>query len=174
MPANLVNLDNLQRPLELRQGRRCYTSQGNSRDVKAISLNDAKKATQRPFSCNLFGFSFFFFHEVMYGDSIFPWRSCLRSRFNAGVNDPQKQWKDDCDRAMSSSRQLVEHHHGEADQQWPFMAYAPKLKIGNMDLSALYTCKMLFRNFCVCLYGNLTSERFGVTPPVLEVHAALP
>jgi len=44
MAANLVNLDNLQRPLELRQGRRCYTSQGNSRDVKAISLNDAKKA----------------------------------------------------------------------------------------------------------------------------------
>ena len=43
MAANLVNLDNLQRPLELREGRGYYTSQGNSRDAKAISLKDAKK-----------------------------------------------------------------------------------------------------------------------------------
>ena len=44
MAANFVDLGNLQRPLELRQGRRYYRSQSNSRDVNAISLNDAKKA----------------------------------------------------------------------------------------------------------------------------------
>jgi len=110
--------------------------------------------------------------KVMYGDSIFPWRDCLRSRHHATIADPLKVWKDDVDRGLSSSRELVEHHYGEADQQWPYMAYDPKLKIGNKDLASLYTSKMLLRNFYVCLYGNKTSERFANTPPELEAYAA--
>jgi hypothetical protein len=109
--------------------------------------------------------------HVMYGDSIFPWRTCLRSRYHASVADPAKAWKDDVDSAMSSGRQCVEHHYGEADQLWPFMAFHKKLIIKNMDLASLYTAKMLLRNFYVCLYGNKTSERFGCKPPELEVYA---
>ena len=108
----------------------------------------------------------------MYGDSIFPWRDCLRSRHHATIADPLKVWKGDVDRGLSSSRDLVEHHYGEADQQWPYMAYDPKLKIGNKDLASLYTSKMLLRNFYVCLYGNKTSERFANTPTELEAYAA--
>ena len=108
----------------------------------------------------------------MYGDSIFPWRDCLRARMNASPADPMKTWKDCVDFAMSSSRQLVEHHYGEADQLWPFMTYDKKMKIGNMDLGALYTCKTLFRNFYTCLYENKTSDRFKCRPPILEEYAA--
>ena len=32
--------------------------------------------------------------KVMYGDSIFPWRDCLRARMNASPADPMKTWKD--------------------------------------------------------------------------------
>jgi hypothetical protein len=110
--------------------------------------------------------------KVMYGDSIFPWRSCLRSPFHASAVAANKVWKDKVDKAMSSARECVEHHYGEADMQWPFMAYSAKLKIVNMDLASLYTCKMLLRNFHVCLYGNLTSERFKCRPMELEVYAS--
>ena len=109
--------------------------------------------------------------RVMYGDSIFPWRTCLRSRYNASIFDPRKDWKDDVDAAMSSVRELVEHHYGEADQMWPFMAYEKKLKISNMPLKAIYTSKMFLRNCYVCLYGNKTSERFNCQPPILEDYA---
>jgi len=110
--------------------------------------------------------------RCMYGDSIFPWRTCLRSRFHASAGAPHKVWKDKVDKAMSSARECVEHHYGEADMQWPFMAYSAKLKIVNMDLASLYTSKVLLRNFYVCLYGNLTSERFNCKPMELEEYAA--
>ena len=110
--------------------------------------------------------------KVMYGDSIFPWRSCLRARHGANAQDPQKAWKDRVDKSMSSARELVEHHYGEADSYFPFMSYSKKLKVVNMDLASLYTCKVLLRNFYPCLYGNKTPERFNCQPVSLEVYAA--
>ena len=76
------------------------------------------------------------------------------------------------DAALSSVRETVEHHYGQADEQWPFMSYDRKLKISNMPLGAIYSTKMILRNFHVCLIGNLTSERFGISPPLLEQYAA--
>lgn len=109
-------------------------------------------------------------HKLMYGDSIFPWRTHLRARHNAPAGDADKRKKDIIDRAMSSGRQMVEHHYGEAGNLFPFMRYKYKIKIQKMNLKGLYIGKMLLRNMYVCLYGNKTSKRFECTPPVLEAY----
>ena len=111
-------------------------------------------------------------HRLMYGDAIFPWRNHLRSRHNASVADARKVWKDDCDESLSSARMLVENHYAQANMLFPFMSYEPKLKVLNMNLAALYTVKVLFRNMHVCMNENLTSQRFNCVPPTLEGYMA--
>ena len=55
---------------------------------------------------------------------------------------------------------------------WPFFTgwlhahgITIKLKILNMNLGALYACKVLPRNMIVCLSENLASMRFDCEPP---------
>ena len=64
----------------------------------------------------------------------------------------------DCDEALSLTRMLVKDHYGQADMLFLFISYSTKLKILNMNLGAIYTCKVSMRFYC--------------EPPVLEVWAA--
>ena len=46
------------------------------------------------------------------------------------------------------------------------------MKVLNMNLAALYTLKVLFRNIHVCMDENLTSQRFDCVPPTPEEYMA--
>ena len=107
-------------------------------------------------------------HHLGYGDSIFPWRPHLRSKHGASAADVNKAYKDDVDEAMSSVRMLIENHFAQADALFPFMSYSRKLNISNMNLGAMYTCKVILRNMHVMVTENLTSDRMNVEPPELE------
>lgn len=103
----------------------------------------------------------------MYGDSIFPNGPHLKSRHHAQLGNPNKDWLDIEDNAMSSARMAVEHHYGESDQFFPMTKCKLKLKISQQSFN-LYYSRVLLRNMYVCLYHNKTSLRFNCPPPSLD------
>jgi hypothetical protein len=107
--------------------------------------------------------------KKMYGDSIYPFMSHLRSRHGPNNATPQQRSED---LALSSCRETIEHSYGEASQLFPYLNYHEKLKISNQPVGAIYFTKLLFRNMYNCLYHNNTSKRFRCPPPTLEAYMA--
>ena len=107
--------------------------------------------------------------KKMYGDSIYPFMSHLRSRH--GPNNPTPMQRSE-DLALSSCRECIEHSYGESSQLFPYLNYHEKLKLANQPLGAIYFTKLLFRNMYNCLYHNNTSKRFNCPPPTLEEYMA--
>jgi hypothetical protein len=60
------------------------------------------------------------YQYIGYADSIYPNSSHLYRKHAAAANHPQKAKMDAEDEAMSSVRELVEHHYGELDLLFPY------------------------------------------------------
>jgi DDE superfamily endonuclease len=101
----------------------------------------------------------------MYGDSIFPWMSCLLSRYR-GENVSDIELLEN--RKMSSCRQHVEWHYGEIKMMFPFVDYENKQQLLKCPVTETFVTAMLLRNCHVCLNENKTSKYFSCSPPSLE------
>ena len=98
----------------------------------------------------------------MYGDSIYPWRTHLRSRHGPPGADYLLPEQLAHDRGMRSCREAIEWSFQEADLLFPFMTYKEKMKVRGMPLREIYFTKSLLRNCYNCLYHSKASKYFGV------------
>ena len=88
----------------------------------------------------------------VYGDPAYPLRVHLQAPFRQGVRfTPQM-----CayNKSMSEVRVSVEWLFGDIANYFKFLDFKKNLKIEN-----------ILRNALTCLYGNQTSQFFGLDPP---------
>ena len=70
-------------------------------------------------------------------------------------------------KAMSSVRVSVEWLFGDISNYFKFIDFKRNLKIGLSPIGKIYVVCTLLRNALTCLYGNFTSDFFGLDPPNL-------
>ena len=69
---------------------------------------------------------------------------------------------------MSSIRVTVEWLFGDTINDFMFLDFKKNLKIGMGSVGKMYLVRTLLNNAVTCLYGNKTSEFFGIDPPSLQ------
>ena len=74
--------------------------------------------------------------------------------------------------AMSSVRVSVEWLFGDVTNYFRFIDFKKNLRIGMSAVGKQYIICALMRNALTCLYGNNTSQFFGVDPPSVEAYFA--
>ena len=99
---------------------------------------------------------------VMYGDSIYPFLSHLRSR-HVGDNLSDRLTLEN--RMMSSCRETIEWDYGNVGYMWKLVDYKHALKIRQMPVGKLYFMAMLLRNAHVTMNGCQAASFFGLLPP---------
>lgn len=82
-----------------------------------------------------------------------------------GILTPQMQA---FNAAMSNVRTSVEWLFGDVINYFKFLDFKKNLKIGLSSIGKMYVVCALLRNALTCLYGNETSEYFGLQPPQLQ------
>ncbi|CAH3017456.1 unnamed protein product [Porites evermanni] len=101
----------------------------------------------------------------IYGDLAYPLRVHLQTPFRRVPLTPLMQ---DYNEAMSALRISVEWLFGDVINSFKFLDYKKNLKIGLSSVGKMYVVCALLRNAITCLYGNNTSDYFGIEPPSLE------
>ena len=69
---------------------------------------------------------------------------------------------------MSSVRVTIEWLFGNIINDFKFLDFKKNLKIGMSSVGKMYLVCALLHNAITCLYGNSTSEFFGLNPPSLQ------
>ena len=69
---------------------------------------------------------------------------------------------------MSALRISVEWLFGDVINSFKLLDFKKNLKIGLSSVGKMYAVCALLRNAITCLYGNNTSDYFGIEPPTLE------
>ena len=101
----------------------------------------------------------------VYGDPAYPLRVHLICPFRGAVVTPQQE---QFNAAMSTVRQSVEWGFQEVVTNFAFVDFRKNLKILLQPIGKFYLVATLFANCKACLYGNQTSQYFGLDPPSLE------
>ena len=96
----------------------------------------------------------------IYGDLAYPLRVHLQTPFRHLPLAPPMQ---DYNESIA-----VEWLFGDITNFFKFLDYKKNLKIGLSSVSKMYVVSTLLRNAITCLYGNETSDYFGIEPPTLE------
>ena len=101
----------------------------------------------------------------VFGDPAYPLRVHLQAPFRHGILTPMMEaYNAD----MSSVRVTVEWLFGNIINDFKFLDFKKNLKIGMSSVGKMYLVCALLHNAITCLYGNNTSEFFGLNPPSLE------
>ena len=100
----------------------------------------------------------------MYGDPAYPLRNQLQSPFPNPVTPQQQAFN----KSMSKVRIAVEWLFGDIANWWAFVDFKKNLKLGLSAIEKIYLTSALLTNARTCLYGNVTSEYFDISPPTLE------
>ena len=69
---------------------------------------------------------------------------------------------------MSSARVSVEWVFNDIINCFKFLDFEKNLKVGLSAVGKLYIVCALTQNVHTILYGSVTSEYFGINPPVLD------
>ncbi|XP_049900259.1 uncharacterized protein LOC126390142 [Epinephelus moara] len=101
----------------------------------------------------------------VYGDPAYPLRVHLQAPFRHGQLTPQMQA---FNKAMNEVRVSVEWLFGDIANYFKFMDFKKNLKIKLSSVGKLYVVSALLRNALTCLYGNQTSQFFGLDPPHIQ------
>lgn len=101
----------------------------------------------------------------IYGDPAYPLRIQLQAPFRNAVITPEMQAFNS---AMSRVRISVEWLFGDVINYFKFLDFKKNLKIQLSSVGKMYVVCALLRNALTCLYGNETSEFFGLDPPTLH------
>ena len=105
----------------------------------------------------------------LYGDPAYPLRTVLQAPYRNAVLTPQMTT---FNKAMSQVRVSVEWVFGDVANYFKFIDFKKNMKIGMSSVGKQYIVSALLRNALTCLYGNQTSQFFGLDPPhVLEYFA---
>lgn len=103
-------------------------------------------------------------YYVIYGDPAYPVRSLIIAPFRGANLTQQRLFK----RHMSSVRQSVEWGLRDICVNFAFCDCNKNLKLFFQPVAKYYKVADLLSNYHACLYGNQTSQYFGVYPPTLE------
>ena len=98
------------------------------------------------------------------GDPAYPIRAHLQRPYKSAVLTPAQQ---DLNTSMSTVRSSVEWIFGDVNY-FKFLDFKKNLKIGLSAVGRMYVTCALMQNAKSILYGSVTSEYFGVSPPTLE------
>ena len=104
--------------------------------------------------------------EVMciYGDRAYPLRAHLQAPFKGNLTPDQEAYN----KSMSSVRITVEWLFGNIVNFFKFVDFKKSQKVCLSACGKIYAVCGLLTNAHTCLYGNNTSNLFGVEPPTLE------
>ena len=98
-------------------------------------------------------------------DPAYPLRVHLQAPFHHGILTPMME---EYNAEMSSVRVTVEWLFGNISNDFKFLDFKKNLKIGMSSVGKMYLVCALLHNAITCLYGNSTSEFFGLNPPSLQ------
>jgi len=101
----------------------------------------------------------------VFGDPAYPFRVHLQAPFCHGILTPMVEGYN---AEMSSVRVTVEWLFGDIINDFKFLDFKKNLKIGMSSVGKMYLVCALPNNAVTCLYGNSTSEFFGLNPPSLQ------
>ncbi|PFX12658.1 hypothetical protein AWC38_SpisGene23347 [Stylophora pistillata] len=101
----------------------------------------------------------------IYGDLAYPLHVHLQTPSRHVPLAPLTQ---DYNEAMSALRISVEWLFGDVINWFKFLDYKQNLKIRLSSVGKMYVVCALLHNAITCLYGNTTSDYFGMEPPILE------
>ena len=101
----------------------------------------------------------------VFGDPAYPLRVHLQAPFRHGILTPMMEGYN---AEMSSVRVTVEWLFGDIINDFKFLDFKKNLKIGMSSVGKMYLVCALLNNAITCLYGNSTSEFFGLNPPSLQ------
>ena len=97
-----------------------------------------------------------------YGDSAYPYRPQLQGPFKgANITPAQQEWNT----AMSRVRVSVEWIFGDVVNYLKFVDFKKNLKVQLSAVGKMYMVCALLHNARCCLYGSMTSQYFGISPP---------
>ena len=106
----------------------------------------------------------------VYGDPAYPLRVHLQAPFRQGVGfTPQMAAYN---KSMSEVRVSVEWLFGDIANYFKFLDFKKNLKIELSTVGKLYEVSGRLRNALTCLYGNQTSQFFGLEPPHIQDYFA--
>ena len=105
----------------------------------------------------------------VYGDPAYPIRIHLQQPFKYGVLTPQME---EYNHRMSAVRASVEWLFGDVVNSFKFNDFKRNLKLFLNSVGKIYVVSVILRNALTCLYGNITSTFFDLTPPRLEDYFA--
>ena len=102
---------------------------------------------------------------ALYGDPAYPLREHLMCPYRGAVltNDQRR-----FNHAMSQVRQCVEWGFGDVRTNFAFVDYKKNQRLLLQPVGKYYKVAVLLTNCRACLYGNQTSEYFGLQTPVLQ------
>lgn len=101
----------------------------------------------------------------IYGDPAYPLRPHLLGPYKGAITTPlQDQWN----KSMSQVRITVEWIFGDIVNYFKFLDFKKGLKIQLSAVGKMYIVCALLHNTRACLYGNNTSEYFGIEPMQLD------
>ena len=101
----------------------------------------------------------------IYGDPAYPARVHIQSPFRGARITPNEHL---FNQSMSSVRVSVEWVFGDIVNYFAFLDFRKNLKIGLSAVGEMYTVCALLHNARTCLYGNITSKFFEISPPPIE------
>ena len=135
-----------------------FVSEGRKHDPGMLADSGLLHDLQR--------FAFFPTGQPMciYGDLAYPLRVHLQTPFRHLSLAPPMQ---DYNESMSAVRIAIEWLFGDIANSFKFLDYK-NLKIGLSSVGKMYVVSALLRNARTCLYGNETSDYFGIESPTLE------
>ena len=101
----------------------------------------------------------------LYGDPAYPLGVHLQTPYKrAALTDEMIVYN----KAMSEVRVSVEWLFGNITNYYKFIDFKKQLKVGLSSVGKFYLVCALLENARTCLYGNIASEFFGLSPPTLE------
>ena len=102
----------------------------------------------------------------IYGDLAYPpLRVYLQTPFRSVPLTPLMK---DYNEVMSALRISVDWLFGDVINSFKFLDYKKNLKIGLSSVGKMHVVCALLSNAITCLYGNNTSDYFGIEPPSLN------
>ena len=106
---------------------------------------------------------------AFYGDPAYPLRIHLIAPYRGAGITPQME---DFNSSISRVRTSVEWPFGDIINYFKFVDFKKTQKISLSAVGTLYIVCEILRNAMTCLYGNYTSEFFGIDPPTLQDYFA--
>ena len=101
----------------------------------------------------------------LYGDAAFPHSVHLQVGYRgAALNALMQlfnQW-------MSGSRIAVEWDFGQVGRLFPYALHKQAMLVGSMPVGKIFFAAFLLKNCHACIYGNIISSYFEMTPPTVE------